>query len=95
MFVLFAGISLAKTPAASRVSLKSFTLSLLFNVLHSAIFQIVANNFLEVLLRSYWHVAVFVILTDNYKIPLIVIQHDPSLQLPNETKHCSDHKDSQ
>ena len=43
-------------------------------VLHSAIFQIVANNFLEVLLRSYWHVAGFVILSDNYKIPLIVIQ---------------------
>ena len=33
--------------------------------LHSAIFQIVANNFLEVLLRSYWHVAVFVILTKS------------------------------
>jgi len=36
-------------------------------VLHSAIFQIVANNFLEVLLRSYWHVAVFVILTKSNK----------------------------
>jgi len=36
-------------------------------VLHSAIFQIVANNFLEVLLRSYWHVAGFVILTKSNK----------------------------
>ena len=39
-------------------------------VLHSAIFQIVANNFLEVLLRSYWHVGVFVILTKSNRSEL-------------------------